>query len=527
MLWWYGRETGGRGRSHAARPRRAASGGLPNNIREETIMVEKKAVPKRTSPSYYIGVVIMLAVMLLGPGVVPPWAEGITQGGVAVACVFVGAIIGILTTNDLILCALFSMGGLVVNGILGPAEVVSSFMGASYVWQIIVLYALCYVIIRDNTGEVIARFLLTRKFTQKFPMVMVMMLFFALGLAAAFMGVFGALIVGFALLDGIFAEAGIDPKGKLARLLCLGAFITMCIGPMTIGSMAALNLAAGQFFLAATGIQVVTLRFVVEAFAILIAFCVVFALALKVIFRCDTSALGKVDLARTLEGKSVRLTRRQWIPLVAFLIIALHSFTSAYWPEVPVLGALKHMDTVIFTSVVLAVLALVRVDGEQIFNPVEAFSKGVSWPIVMAVASMASIGGLLVADEYGVKAWLTQVLGGLFSNSNPVLFVVMTVLITLVITNIFSNTATLLVISSLVSALSAPLVEAGYDITILAVAISLSSMVAYLTYASSGQAAILLGRENMNNKFIWTYGIAAMVIYAVVVIAVSAVCLFV
>ena len=174
----------------------------------------------------------------------------------------------------------------------------------------------------------------------------------------------------------------------------------------------------------------------------------------------------------------------------------------------------------------LAVLALIRVDGEQIFCPVEAFTKGVSWPIVMAVASMAAIGGLLVADEYGIKAWLTQALGGLFSNHSPLLFVAMTVLITLLLTNFFSNTATLLVVSSLVSALSGPLVDAGYDITILAVAISLSSMVAYLTYASSGQAAILLSQKNMDNKFIWTYGIAAMLLYAAVVILVSAVCLF-
>lgn len=120
----------------------------------------------------------------------------------------------------------------------------------------------------------------------------------------------------------------------------------------------------------------------------------------------------------------------------------------------------------------------------------------------------------------------TQALGGLFSNHSPLLFVAMTVLITLVLTNFFSNTATLLVVSSLVSALSGPLVEAGYDITILAVAISLSSMVAYLTYASSGQAAILLSQKNMDNKFIWTYGIAAMLLYAAVVILVSAVCLF-
>ena len=240
-----------------------------------------------------------------------------------------------------------------------------------------------------------------------------------------------------------------------------------------------------------------------EAFAILIAFCAVFALALRFLFRCDIRALGRVDLAQALADKPLRLTRRQWIPLAAFLIIALHSFTSPYWPEMPVLSALKEMDTVLFTSVALAVLALIRVDGEQIFCPVEAFTKGVSWPIVMAVASMAAIGGLLVADEYGIKAWLTQALGGLFSNHSP-----------------------LLVVSSLVSALSGPLVEAGYDITILAVAISLSSMVAYLTYASSGQAAILLSQKNMDNKFIWTYGIAAMLLYAAVVILVSAVCLF-
>ena len=137
-------------------------------------------------------------------------------------------------------------------------------MGASYVWQIVVLYALCYVIIRDNTGEVIARFLLTRRFTQKYPMVMVMMLLFAFGPGRRFMGVVRRLIVGFTLLDGIYAEAGIEPKSKLARLLCLGAFIDHVYRPMTIGSMAALNLAAGQFFLAAAGVQVVTFRFVAE-----------------------------------------------------------------------------------------------------------------------------------------------------------------------------------------------------------------------------------------------------------------------
>ena len=128
-------------------------------------MKQTNASPKHSSWVYYLGTLAMLASMLLLPHLIPSWADGITPAGVSIACVFVGAIIGTLTTNDLILCALFAMGGLVINGIQTPAQVISSFMGASYVWQIVVLYALCYVITRDNTGEVIARFLLTRRFT--------------------------------------------------------------------------------------------------------------------------------------------------------------------------------------------------------------------------------------------------------------------------------------------------------------------------------------------------------------------------
>ena len=120
-------------------------------------MKQTNASPKHSSWVYYLGTLAMLASMLLLPHLIPSWADGIPPAGVSIACVFVGAIIGILTTNDLILCALFAMGGLVINGIQTPAQVISSFMGASYVWQIVVLYALCYVIIRDNTGEVIAR----------------------------------------------------------------------------------------------------------------------------------------------------------------------------------------------------------------------------------------------------------------------------------------------------------------------------------------------------------------------------------
>ena len=75
-------------------------------------MKQTNASPKHSSWVYYLGTLAMLASMLLLPHLIPSWADGITPAGVSIACVFVGAIIGILTTNDLILCALFAMGGL-------------------------------------------------------------------------------------------------------------------------------------------------------------------------------------------------------------------------------------------------------------------------------------------------------------------------------------------------------------------------------------------------------------------------------
>lgn len=485
--------------------------------------MKKKNIKKINSPVYYIGTLIMLVLLFVAPAVAKPWAAGITQEGVSLACIFIGCIIGILTTNDLILSALFSMGALVVYGIFTPAGVVAAYMGTPVVWQVIALYALCYVIVRDGTGETLARFILTRKVTQKYPLLMIIILMVTVGIASAFMGVWGALMVGFTLLDSIYEEAKIDRQSKFAKLLYLGAFICMTVSPMAMGGMQAMNLAVGQFFMDAVGVSVIGFKFVVYAWLLVLVFSVAFALCMKYIFRCDIHCLARVDLRETFGTENTSLSRRQIIPLVAFLVIAIYSFTSALWPDsVPFISSLKNMGIVLFTTIVLAVLVLIRVDGEQIFNPAEAFKEGVNWPIVMAIASLACIGGQLVSDTFGIKAWLTEVLGGVLSASNPMLLVLLTIVLTVALTNFFSNTATLYVMSALVATLSGPLVAAGFNITVLPVAICMSSQVAFLTYASSGQAAILLSKDNMDNKFIWTYGLAVILIWVVTTLGISA-----
>ena len=65
------------------------------------------------------------------------------------------------------------------------------------VWQVMTLFALSYVIVRDGTGETIARFILTRKGFQKRPLLIIAVLMITMATAAVFVGVFGALIICF------------------------------------------------------------------------------------------------------------------------------------------------------------------------------------------------------------------------------------------------------------------------------------------------------------------------------------------
>ncbi|MDO4337256.1 MAG: SLC13 family permease [Eubacteriales bacterium] len=483
-----------------------------------------KTKPKHyNSKTYYIGTIAMLLALYLLPAIISPQDSVITQNGVSIVCIFIGCIIGFLTNRDLILTAMCSMGALVLYGIYTPNEVISEFMGMSIIWQVIVLCALCYVIVRDGTGETIARFLLTRKITQKAPILMLIILLAAISVASAFMGVWGALMVFLPLLEGIYDEAGVDHNSNIAKLLSLGAYIVMCTAPIATGSMQAVNLSINQYFVDAAGTNVLGLDFVITAWALLLVFCIVYPLAMQYLFKCDINIFKKIDLRDTLGNENTKLTRRQLYPLIAFLVIAVYSFTASFWPEIGILTGLKELGPVLFITLTLAILTLVRVDGEQIFEPAQAFKEGVNWPIVMAIASMACIGGQLVNDEFGVKAWLSNILGRILGNSNGFVLLVLATILTVVLTNFFSNTATGYVIAALCAAVASPIVATGFNITAVAVAVTMSSQVAFLTFASSGQAAILLNRDNMDNKFIWTKGICVLGIWIIVTVAVCSI----
>lgn len=83
------------------------------------------------------------------------------------------------------------------------------------------------------------------------------------------------------------------------------------------------------------------------------------------------------------------------------------------------------------------------------------------------------------------------------------LFVIVLVLLTLVCTNVFSNTATAVIIGTVVGPLLINYGKSGINVSCVIPGIVMSALCAFLTMAAGGSAPLFLGTDCMQEKPNW------------------------
>ncbi|MCD8325032.1 MAG: hypothetical protein LUC32_08845, partial [Clostridiales bacterium] len=117
--------------------------------------------------------------------------------------------------------------------------------------------------------------------------------------------------------------------------------------------------------------------------------------------------------------------------------------------------------------------------------------------------------------------WLSAILDKLFGNMPFAVFVIVLVVVVLVCTNVFSNTATAVIIGTLVGpTIIGYGMSAGINVSAVIPAVVMTALCAFMTMAAGGSAPLFLGDETMkeNPGWIWKYGWVAC---AVVIISIS------
>ena len=483
-------------------------------------MAEKVATAAKEKPTKLILTLVALVIMFLGGKIFPTWGP-MTELGVAMLCAFIGLIMLITVTNDLIWPPCAALLAIIMWGYLDANTAIFNFIGTSVIVQMIVLLVICDALRETGAGEVLAKKLLSVKWIQGKPLLLSASLLIIFTIADIFLTSFGGVIFAYAVLDSIGDAAGYKKNDKYMQAMSVGLYLAgmmgasiLPFGGMVLGITNAFNSAIAE-----AGFAFNPAIYIVCAFIVIMVFMILYALCLK-LMGADLSKLQNMDVSKLDSLKDIpdKFNKVQIAYLIAFIVAVAYAFVLTFLPKGGTFVTwFSSISTCGWFFVVLVALCIIKVDGKPLMNCAKHFNHGLNWGFIVTVGAFSMLGGALSNNDLGFKTWLINIIGPIFSNMSWPVFCFLIVLICSIVTNFFSNMAT----GVIVSALTAPFAIAyaqnnGINITVIGSAIAFSSMFAYLTYAAAGPAPLLLGHEGIETKFMFSKGLIALVLYIIV-----------
>ena len=475
---------------------------------------------KGSSTSKLIKLAVGVFLMFIGGLICPTWGT-VTQLGVQSIFIFAGMIFLALNGFSFVFSSIAAMFAMQLTGFFTSGDIIAKSWGGSTIYQLRLVYALCQGLVECGAGDVIARFLVSRKWAQGKPMVFTFMLLMASIFAGAFLGL-GGIVFYYSVLDEIRKQLDYEVDSSWMKFNVYGVYIAACVGMTLIPYKGIPLIVFGSLstMLSEYGYEInyVVYMAAIAIFGILSS--IIYCLMMKFVFRVDMSRLTSFDI-RKIEGMSnIRMNKHQAIVSIIFAISILYGVVIVLLPKgTAIHTVVSGVSQTTWFAVCLAVLCVLTVDGKPAINPRTVFKNGVQWDILFSIAGFSLIGTMLSAQDAGLQDWIRTLLGSTLNNMGFPLFFLAVILFTLVFTNVMSNTA----IGMIAAAISVPFLatfaaEQGINITIFTAGMMMADMYAFLTPAACGSAPLLHSQECIegDKKFIYTKGLIICAVHIVV-----------
>lgn len=478
---------------------------------------EKKQI---SNSRYYSILITGLFFIFIFGYLCPVWGT-VTRTGVQCIGIFIGSVLLLCTGYGAATASLLGLFAILLTGYYDSKSIVAATLGSTTVFQLCMIYCLCASINDCGAGEVIARWMISRKQIQGRPLLFTFIFFTAMFLGGVLIGTTGTIIFCYTIVNSIRETLGYDKNSRWYKWMLLGSYASTCVGSpvLPFKGIALIIFSSVTAAMAEAGIALDYGSYMIPVILFAILFVIMLTLSMKYLFRVDLSKLEHLDITKMEGMDEIRLNRKQVVILTAFIIGILYTIVLLFLPKsMPGYKMIAGIGQHMWFAFIIAALALVRLDKETIFNPEKYFKIGVSWGIVLAVCLFSVLGGMLSAEDIGFKAWIQVTLQPVFGNMPFFWFMAVVFCITCVITNFFSNTAIGLIMTSI----SAPFViqyiaDLGINGSVVTAAIATAAMMAYLTMAASGTAPLLHAQEAIQDdpKFVWTDGLGLLALFIV------------
>lgn len=465
--------------------------------------IAKSAASKNIS--YYVIVVLCLALMFFGGLIIPPFAPEITQTGMQILCIFVGMVILWSTVGGVIWPSILGVIALGLTPYTTVADAITTAISQSTLWQVMMCLALATAIAQSGAGEVVVRWALSRKIMRGRPLLFSFAFLFVLRMISAVSNPLGMILLCWAILESVAHILKRDLGEKWFRAMSVFGLCSCLCGDLIIPFktwLTALWKAFGE--LMGGDLNFMVWFFVVFIFGTLAE--LFFILYLKV-SKTDMSFLRDIDLEQLKQG-STRLNLNQGAALGAMLAAIILGLSQYIFPA----GSFPHQISTTLTmagvfSVAVAILVLLKdKQGKPIMDFKKAMAPGAYWGSFFIIASAIPISSALLNEQCGFSAWLTNVLGPMFENSSTFQIYLLVMVVVTLLTNIASNAGIGMMFLPIVIPIA---MASGTNPFVAGICCIMSANFGLLTPGASSAAALIYGSKEdlkLRTRDIMGYG---------------------
>lgn len=438
----------------------------------------------KAKKSQWVHLLIMFVLMCSGWFL--PAGETLTEYGVRITMIFVGAIWGWIFAG-LIIPSLVSMLFLVLAGMGTAKEVVGSGFGAEIILLIIFFSIFTQWLEDIGLTKTMANWLLSRKILKGRPYVFVFMLFLVTLICGFFVGIYATIFLMWGICYSMFEDMGFAKKSREASFILIGVAYVSIMG-MTIKPWSPWSLVGVNGLRSVTGEGVVFLPYSTFMVVISLLSILLFMLFAKLFCRIDLSVLKTKDY--TGLAKEIHVTKQQKLgaALLAFLLIAL------YIPSVLPDGLIKTMLSAQSSTgvimLVLVILCVVHFDGKPALDFSGLAKKSIPWNMVLLLTAVGPLGTALMSNDAGFTKAIMSALKPILAGQSPMVMYLFTILLACVLTQFMNNTILLVVMAPMLCTIAGMV---GANPVLVAAFLIFGLTAALCTPGASSRAGLVFG----------------------------------
>lgn len=454
--------------------------------------------------------------LIFGSLICPP-VGGLSQYGTTIVVIFIGLIFGYLhfgmtIPSFMALVALGFSGFNTVSGTLKDA------IGHSVVLYVFAILILAQMLQDSGVADRLINWLVTLKITKGKPWVLSTMLMVTAYLVSLLVNFVPPCIIIWGMLCELFKKVGYKRGDKWPMIMLAGVLYMSTMGgfvsPFQTGVIANFGILT-----AASGGELTfdPINYFIWAFicgSVLLALWILFA---KYVIRPDVSLLMRDDL---FVRDETPLSKEQKIASALFAIFVVGLLLPSILPQGSWLKAVfTNLDSCGWGLIMVLAAVLIRLNGVNIFEFGELFSRGVIWDLPIMMGCMFTIAGALTDESTGIPPIVAQIIQPLIGSMGMGAFWIFIIFFILLLSNLTNTVAITCIFIPIMYAVAH---NTGMNLVLLTACINFIGNVCLLSPACCMNAAMLYGKKEwMTGKFCFGFGVFVFITMYLVMIGIG------